>query len=111
VSATHDARSRLGSSRCVKLAIASSTQPHRSDRRARCEWTVFVWIPRRAAAAVKRTPVREELGPDMVRASWDDRLAEAMAAAGARIYEEHVLDDLLVDLSTTPTVARRGGTR
>ena len=62
-------------------------------------------------AAVKRTPVREELGPDMVRASWDARLAEAMAAAGARIYEEQVLDDLLVDLSTTPTVPRRGGAR
>jgi Protein of unknown function C-terminus (DUF2399) len=62
-------------------------------------------------AAVNRTPVREELGPGLVHSSWDGELADAMAAAGARIYEEHVLDDLLIDLAATPTAPRRGGTR
>lgn len=52
----HPSRNRSRSSRCVKPAIASSTQPHRSNNRARCQWTVFVWIPRRAAAAL-REPV------------------------------------------------------
>jgi uncharacterized protein (TIGR02679 family) len=49
-------------------------------------------------AAVARTPISDEIGSTPVPARWDDRLAPAMASARARIYEEHVLEDLLVDL-------------
>lgn len=49
-------------------------------------------------AAAERTRVVDELGPSTTGATWDGRLARAMAVAGARIYEEHVLADLVDDL-------------
>lgn len=51
-------------------------------------------------AAVGATAVRDELDRKPVFARWDARLSGAMADAGARIYEEHVLEDLLTDLRT-----------
>lgn len=51
-------------------------------------------------AAAERTPVTAELGHSAVAARWDGRLAEAMRTVGARIYEEHVLADLVDDLRT-----------
>jgi uncharacterized protein (TIGR02679 family) len=50
-------------------------------------------------AAVSQTPIRDSLGDGPVRARWDGRLVGAMLTADARIYEEHVLGDLLADLA------------
>lgn len=49
-------------------------------------------------AAADQTPVAAELGPATVAARWDARLAEVMRTVGSRIYEEHVLVDLVADL-------------
>lgn len=53
-------------------------------------------------AAAERTPVAAELGRPAIAARWDARLADAMGSVGARIYEEHVLADLVDDLRAGP---------
>jgi uncharacterized protein (TIGR02679 family) len=63
-------------------------------------------------AAAARTPLPDELGPGTTRARWDGRLAGALATVGARIYEEHVLDDLVADLrapAVAPSIELIGG--
>lgn len=50
------------------------------------------------AAAIERTAVADELGSAITDAVWDSRLARTMSVVGSRIYEEHVLSDLVADL-------------
>jgi uncharacterized protein (TIGR02679 family) len=49
-------------------------------------------------AALATTPVRDELNDSTTRAHWDAGLTETMRMERARIYEEHVLTDLIADL-------------
>lgn len=62
-------------------------------------------------AAAARTSIRDELGPGTTSARWDMRLAGALATVRARIYEEHVLDELVSDLrapAAVPSLAVAG---
>lgn len=56
------------------------------------------------ATASTSTPVQEPLGRRPPRAAWDPALTAAMTDAGARIYEEHVIGDLLGDLAAEGVV-------
>lgn len=62
-------------------------------------------------AAAERTPVVDDLRPATTGAAWDGRLARVMAVAGARIYEEQVLADLVADLrpAAAPPLALGSG--
>lgn len=63
-------------------------------------------------AAAARTSIRDELGPGTTSARWDARLAGALATVRARIYEEHVLDELVADLrapAAAPSLPVAGG--
>lgn len=50
-------------------------------------------------AAVGRNMLTDQLVGPPVAASWDEALAPAMSADGRVVYEEMVLDDLLLDLA------------
>jgi hypothetical protein len=52
-------------------------------------------------AAVAATPVHDDLKVATTKAHWDPGLTEAMRTECARIYEEHVLADLMADLGVS----------
>ena len=52
-------------------------------------------------AAVAATPVHDDLKVATTKAHWDPGLTEAMRTECARIYEEHVLADLIADLGVS----------